>query len=311
MSRFKKILPLLLLISFGFLIFYYYKKNESDFLVIQKLNYLLFSKVILLCFFYLLTEGLLLKNIVVFLGKKISLFKSFLIMSATYFCNTFIQFSGLGYRVYYLKKFKKIKISEILRFSLDTIACELFIFSLFGLISISLIDLSSNIVNFNNILYILFLFFFLSSIIYLNFLNFFTFKIKYLLNKMNIFILDKVFKLFLIKKKNIFLFYKKQFLIFVIQYALLFLIFFLMLYKMNIDNFFYISFLVTSLLDFSFLIALTPYSLGISEFITFAGTRDVSINLAEIIILINVFRFCMLIIYFFCGPLFIIINLKK
>ena len=29
-------------------------------------------------------------------------------MNATYFCNTFIQFSGLGYRVYYLKKFKNL-----------------------------------------------------------------------------------------------------------------------------------------------------------------------------------------------------------
>ena len=69
--------------------------------------------------------------------------------------------------------------------------------------------------------------------------------------------------------------------------------------------------LITSLVDFSFLIALTPYSVGISEFVTFIGTRDIPLSLAEIIILINVFRICMLLIYFICGPLFIIFNLQK
>ena len=69
--------------------------------------------------------------------------------------------------------------------------------------------------------------------------------------------------------------------------------------------------LITSLVDFSFLIALTPYSVGISEFITFIGTRDIPLSFAEIIILINVFRICMLIIYFIFGPIFILINLRK
>ena len=38
----------------------------------------------------------------------------------------------LGYRVLF-KKFKNLKISEILRYSIDTIVCELLIFSLIGL----------------------------------------------------------------------------------------------------------------------------------------------------------------------------------
>ena len=122
---------------------------------------------------------------------------------------------------------------------------------------------------------------------------------------------DKIFHFFLLKKKNYLSFYIKQFAIFIIQYAILFLIFLLILKKINIENYIYLSLLITSLVDFSFLIALTPYSVGISEFITFIGTRDIPLSFAEIIILINIFRICMLIIYFICGPIFILINLRK
>ena len=99
------ILPLFLLTLFIFIIFYYYKKNETDFIAIQQLDQILIFQIIILCFLYLLTEGLILRNIVIFFRKKHSFFfQSFLVMNATYFCNTFIQFSGLGYRIYYLKK---------------------------------------------------------------------------------------------------------------------------------------------------------------------------------------------------------------
>ena len=106
MSKLKKIIPLILLIIFVLVIFYYFKKNEIEFQSIKELDEFLLYQIIILCFLYLTTEGIVLKNIVNHLEKQISLSKSFLIMNATYFCNTFIQFSGLGYRVYYLKKYK-------------------------------------------------------------------------------------------------------------------------------------------------------------------------------------------------------------
>ena len=311
MNKFKKILPLLLLILFLLIIFYYYRKNESDFLAIRQLDQLLLFQIILLSFFYLLTEGLILRNIVIFLGTKIYFFQSFLIMNATYFCNTFVQFSGLGYRVYYLNKYKKLKISEIIRFSIDTIVCELLIFSLIGIITIFAIDFNSEKIKISFTLYLVFFSFFLSSIIYLNLINQITSRIKSLFVKLNLKLFDKIIDIFLIKKNNIFSFYKKQFLVFFIQYVILFSIFFLILKKINVENYTYLSFLITSLVDFSFLIALTPYSVGISEFVTFVGTRDIPLSFAEIIILINIFRVSMLIIYFICGPIFILLNLRK
>ncbi len=311
MNKLKKILPLLILILFISIIFYYFRKNESDFLAIKKLDSFLLMKIIILCFLYLLTEGIILKNIVSFLGKKIHFFKSFLVMNATYFCNTFVQFSGLGYRVYYLKKFKDIKISEILRFSIDTIVCEILTFSLIGIISILFIDFYSDEIKISNNLYLVFLFFFLSSVIYLKFLGKIILNIKILLNKLNLTLFDKIIEVFLIQKDNNYSFYKRQFFVFFIQYIILFLIFFLVLKKIDIENYTFLSLLITSLVDFSFLIALTPYSVGISEFVTFLGTRDIPLSFAEIIILINVFRICMLLIYFICGPIFILINLRK
>ncbi len=311
MSKLKKILPLFLLILFVSIIYYYYEQNKSDFIAIQNLDQILILQITSLCFLYLLTEGLILKNIVKFLGKNINFFQSFLVMNATYFCNTFIQFSGLGYRVYYLKKFKNLKISEILRYSIDTIVCELLIFSLIGLIAILSIDLNSDEIRISNIIYIFFSVFFFSSLIYINFLFSIVLFLKNLFNKLNLLFFDKLFQFFLIKKKNHFSFYKKQFFVFIIQYIILFLIFLLILKKINVENYTYLSLLITSLVDFSFLIALTPYSVGISEFVTFMGTRDIMLSFAEIIILVNIFRICMLIIYFICGPIFILINFRK
>ena len=311
MSKLKKILPLILLILFLLIIIFYYKKNESDFFAIRQLDQSLLIQIILLCILYLLTEGLILRNIVTFLGKRIHFFQSFLVMNATYFCNTFIQFSGLGYRIYYLKRFKNLKISEILRLSIDTIVCEILIFSLIGILSILYIDFFSEKIEISYILYMVFGAFFLSSLIYLNFLNSIVLGIKILLKNLNLTFFDKIIQIYIIKDKNIFSFYKSQFLVFLFQYIILFFIFFLILKKINVENHTYLSFLITSLVDFSFLIALTPYSVGISEFITFFGTRDIPLSFAEIIILINVFRICMLLIYFIFGPIFILINLRK
>ncbi len=78
MNKFKKILPLFLLILFVSIIFFYYKQNKSDFIAIQKLDQILIFQITLLCFLYLLTEGLILKNIVTFLGKNINFFNLFL-----------------------------------------------------------------------------------------------------------------------------------------------------------------------------------------------------------------------------------------
>ena len=156
MNKLKKFLPLFVLILFLSIIYFYYKKNESDFLAIQKLDSILLLQITFLCFLYLLSEGVILRNIVKLLEKKVNFFESFLVMNATYFCNTFIQFSGLGYRVYYLKKFKNIKISEIIRYSIDTIVCEIFVFSFIGNISIVAIDLLSDEIKISLLIYVVF-----------------------------------------------------------------------------------------------------------------------------------------------------------
>ena len=73
----------------------------------------------------------------------------------------------------------------------------------------------------------------------------------------------------------------------------------MILYYLKIDNFFYLSLLITSLVDFSFLFALTPYSVGITEFMTIMGTRDTTLSFAEIIVLINLLGYacCQYILY--------------
>lgn len=307
----KKIYPIVVLIIFISLIFYYYNKNQTDFYFVKNINLILLLKIIFLSFLYLITEGFILKNIINFLGKKISLLESFLVMNFTYFCNTFIQFTGLGFRVYYVKKTKGIEIKKFIRFSLDTIACEIFIFTSFGLVSLIFIDITSSEINLSKFLYLIFIIFFSCTLIYLTLLSKIVFLIKKIFNKIGIIKLNNLFEIFLLESKTTKNLYLKQSKIFILQFLILFLIFFLILRSFELNNFFYLSLMTTSLVDFSFLLAFTPYSVGITEIVTFFGTRDTNFSLAEIIVLINLFRLCMLSIYFILGPIFFIIFLNR
>jgi len=307
----KKIYPIVALIIFVSLIFYYYNKNQTDFYFVKNISLILLLKIIFLSFLYLIAEGFVLKNIVNFLGKKISLLESFLVMNFTYFCNTFIQFTGLGFRIYYIKKVKGIEIKKFIRFSLDSIACEIFIFSFLGLISLIFIDATSLKINLSKFLYLIFIFFFLSTLTYLTLLSKIVYLIKKIFNKIGIIKLNNLFEIFLLEGKTTKNLYFKQGKIFILQFIILFLIFFLILKNFELNNFFYLSLMTTSLVDFSFLLAFTPYSVGITEIVTFFGTRDMSFTFAEIIVLINLFRLCMLSIYFIIGPIFFIIFLNR
>ena len=276
MNNLKKIIPLIFVVIFIFLIHRYYKNNINDFNFIYQINISLIFWIIVLSFIYLLTEALILKNIVNNLNQKIHLLESFFIMNSTYFCNTFVQFSGLGYRLYYLKKYKNLMISQVFGLSLFTIACELLIFSLLGIFSLILIDLVPNSININLILYLVFISFFILSTFYLFSPD--TLKLKILdikifkkFNSINS-ILTKIF--INIKNKKNFIY--KQSILFLFQYIILFLIFFSILNVLNTENYFYISLLVTSLVDFSFLLAFTPYSVGITEIVTILGTKDIN-----------------------------------
>ena len=311
MNNLKKIIPLIFVVIFIFLIHRYYKNNINEFNFIYQINILLIFWIIVLCFIYLLTEALILKNIVNNLNKKIHLLESFFIMNSTYFCNTFVQFSGLGYRLYYLKKYKNLMISQVFGLSLFTIACEVLIFSLIGILSLIFIDLVSNSINISLILYLVFASFFVLSTFYL--LSPDTLKLKILdikiFKKFNI-INSILIKIFInIKNKKNFIF--KQSILFLFKYIILFLIFFSILNVLNTENYFYLSLLVTSLVDFSFLLAFTPYSVGITEIVTILGTKDINFSFAETLVLINFFRVCMLSIYFLFGPLFLIYKAVK
>ena len=167
MNKLKKIFPIIILLIFSLFVYFYYQKNIEDFQNIKKINLIVFFKIILLSLSYLITEGLILKNIVNSMNKKISLLETFFVMNFTYFCNTFVQFTGLGYRVYYLKKHKKLEVLKVLKLSVDTVACEVFIFSLIGILSLIFIDLSSIDIKISIMLYIIFLFLFIGSITYL------------------------------------------------------------------------------------------------------------------------------------------------
>ena len=184
----KKILPFGILGIFIYLIFYFYSENKSDFSFLYNLNFNFIVITLLLCLSYLITESLIFKNIASFFNAKINFFESFLVICTTYLCNTFIQFSGLGYRAYYLKKFKKIRISNFIVKSIFIIFIEFMVFSSLSLILLFIFDKINSEIEIYIFIYYILSIILLGSLVILFF------------NKQLIKILNKIFFL---KKINI------------------------------------------------------------------------------------------------------------
>ena len=111
-------------------------------------------------FFYLLTETIILKNIIKFYNKESKFKDCFYVICTTYLCNTFVQFSGLGYRAYYLKKEKNIEVNKFILLSVFIILIELLIFAFISYVLLYLFD----VINDNIDIY-LFIYLYLISIV--------------------------------------------------------------------------------------------------------------------------------------------------
>ena len=226
-------------------------------------------------------------------------------MSSTYLFNSVIQLSGLGFRVAYLKEKKSINIKIFLFLSISSIFTELLVFSSFGLIVAFIIDQTlENILIANQIKFV---FFFIAfcSFFYLFLLIFFLDIIKGILKKLNLSIVKKLINfLNLLKKENLFIFHIRQLLVFVFQYIIISVLFLIILKSLNSKYYFYNSLLTASLVDLSFAINLTPFSIGISETLAYFGTRNTYLGIIEIIFLINTFRIGIMLVSLVFSPFY-------
>jgi len=311
-SVIKKILPYSILGIFIFLIYNFYSNNKSDFDFIYNLNYKILIQIIILCFFYLITEAIILKKITYFFYKDISYTKSFLVINTTYLCNTFVSFSGLGFRAFYLKKIFKINITDFIILSLFIILIEIFVFSFFGLCFLIFADFLDESYKISK--YLKFILFSLSIITVLIFTSYDYFY-KFIINFLNIDQKKYIKKIsfFFTKTKNVDLkrFLLKFIWIFLIQFIILFLIFYLGHSVLDKENSLIFSIIATSSTDLSFIFTITPYAVGISEAFIFFSSSDLDINLAEIIFLSNLFRLSIFLIYFLIGLVHLYFFLNK
>ncbi len=299
---FKKILPFVILTIFVGLIFYFYSENKSDFNFLYNLNFDFVIIILLLCFCYLLTESIIFKNITIYFNVRISLFQSFLIICTTYLCNTFVQFSGLGYRAYYLKKFKNVKVSNFIIKSIFIIFIEFLVFSLLSLFLLLIFDkINSEITIYSLIYYLLIFISFSSCIMLIFYKNIISILRKFVFLKKFHFVhkILNIFENFDIKRFN--LFFKKYVVLFIFQFLILFLIFFKSYSLFGKDNSILFSIISTMSTDLSFVFTLTPYAVGISETFIFFSSNNFDIKISEILFLTNVFRLSMFAIYFIFG----------
>jgi hypothetical protein len=305
MKIIRKFYPLMLTIIFSVAIYIFFQNDFKEFNIFDKFTFNLIISVIFLSFFYLLTEALVLKNILVFLKKKTNLLETLALMSSTYLFNSVVQLSGLGFRIAYLKEKKLINIKSFLFLSISSIFTELLVFSSFGLVVAFIIDQTlENILIANQIKFVFFLIA-LCSFFYLFLLFFFLDTVKVILKKFNLSITKELINfLTLLKKENLFIFHARQLLVFVFQYIILSVLFLIILKSLNNDYYFYNSLLTASLVDLSFVINLTPFSIGISEALAYFGTRNTNLGIIEIIFLINTFRIGIMLVSLVLSPFY-------
>ena len=309
---FKKFIPFVVLFLFIFLIIYFYKENKSDFNFLYNLNLNFILITLFLCLCYLVTESLIFRNITIFFNSKINIFESFLIICTTYLCNTFIQFSGLGYRAYYLKKFKKVDISSFIIKSIFIIFIEFMVFSSLSLILLLVFDkINSEIEIYLAIYYILLIIFFFSIVMFffykhlIKILTKITFLNELSLVKKSIDIIKNF------DKKRFDLFFKKYVFLFLLQFIILFLIFLNSYSLFEKENSILFTIISTMSTDLSFIFTLTPYAVGISETFIFFSSNNFDIQISEILFLTNIFRLSMFGIYFIFGLINLFIFSRK
>ena len=143
------------------------------------------------------------------------------------------------------------------------------------------------------------------SFFYLFVLSLFLNRIEIIFKKLNLNIINKLIQFFiLLKQQNLFIFHLRQLLIFIFQYIIVSSLFLIILKSLNNDHYFYNSLLTASLVDLSFIINLTPFSVGVSETFAYFGTRDTNLNLIEIVIIINAFRIGIMLVSLIISPLY-------
>ncbi len=299
---FKKTLPFIILLFFIYLIIYFYSENKNDFNFLYNLNFNFILVTLLLCFFYLITESIIFKNITIFFNIRINLYKSFLIICTTYFCNTFVQFSGLGYRAYYLKKFKNINVSEFIIKSIFIIFVEFLVFSSLSFFLLFIFDKINSQIKIYPLIYFILIIIFIGSLIMLLFYK----NIIRLLKKLTFLkkfkIIDKTLKTIDNFDKSRFnLFFNRYVFLFIIQFLILFLIFLNSYSLFGKENSILFSIISTMSTDLSFVFTLTPYAVGISETFIFFSSNNFDIKISEILFLTNIFRLSMFAIYFIFG----------
>ena len=308
----KKIIPYAIIVFFIIGVLYYYENNKTDFNFLTKINVYILGIVIFLSLLYLFTEALIFKLIIKFYNRHSNFKDCFLTICTSYLCNTFIQFSGLGFRAYYLKKFKNIEVNKFIILSLFIILIELFIFSLLSLSLIFLLDRINDSINvYNFIYYLLILIFIFSSIgiLFHKKILFFIEELKFFKKFKKIYKIINHFKKFNSRKLSEL--FKYFCLAFISQFIILFLIFFISISILTIENSILFSLIVTMSTDLSFIFTFTPYALGISETFIFFSSDNFNVKLSEILYLANIFRLSMFLIYSIIGVLNLYIFSKK
>ena len=87
---FRFIFPFIILSIFFIVVRHYYQNNSENFIFLKNMNTEYILSLLVLGFFYLILETLILRVIVTFNNKNSGFFELFSVINVTYFCNSFI-----------------------------------------------------------------------------------------------------------------------------------------------------------------------------------------------------------------------------
>ena len=311
---FKIFFPFILILIFASVIRFYYDNNTENFFFFNNIDLKYVLILIFFGFLYLFLETLILNLIVKFNNKQVSFLELFSVINVTYFCNSFVQFSGLGFRAYYLKKNLNISYSSFLSISIFIIFIELFVFSFLSYSIIKFYEIKNkiDILNLNIEIFLILIFSSIFIIFFFKNIIFDFLKKNFLINKISI--LKKTISIFddILKRKfekiipSIVTIFLLQFLIIVIICSLSF-----NLHEQNLIRSLLFGVISAMSIDLSFIFSITPYSIGISELFITYSTINFNLNLANVLSTANSFRFSLMVFYFIITPIYFLLKTIK
>ncbi len=293
--RYKYILAYAIVIALSIWVTFFIRQHAQEFDALWSISYASLSLLLITAFFYLFLQGILLNKALAAFDIYLSFKEWFGLIAITLLGNYIFPFAGLGFRAKYLKKNYALEYTKFSVLLAAIFLIELLIFILGGAIAVSYLYFIKKTIS---LTWVLGMF---AGLIALSWMLFFDLPLKQYSSKL-LQKIDGILASWRQVKQN-----KSVMKALYMYTLLLYLVSAAMFYTaynaIDLDISFFSALLPTTLSDLSFILRITPGSLGTYDASIIYSSVVLGYTTAEGIIVVTLIRLTTLIWILICGPI--------